>query len=415
MKASSGYRAPREGEIFKNPTLAQTFRQLAEEGKEGFYRGRVGETMIRTLQNEGGYHTMEDLQYHLNEDGGCLTPLFIRLLDERPSPPIEVDLWEHAPNSQGIVALMALGIIRELEKTDRIIPIAQQSHNSARYVKESYNFNRLIRTSYLHIVIECLRIAFADAIWYISDPESSNINFNALLSEDYLSERSKLFDPKKAAIDLAHGSPAYNVSDTVYLAVVDGDGNACSFINSVCDKFGSCIVPPGTGFALQNRGTGFRLDSRHPNVYAPLKRPYHTIIPAMMTKTDGSLHTVFGVMGGAMQPQGHVQVLLNMLKLGFDPQEALDVPRVCVSVGLPGKQLETGQAAAQTVFLEEGIHEDVAHELQNMGHQTEIVTGFGRSMFGRGQVISVSHDPVTGQKVYCAASDGRGDGAAAPL
>jgi gamma-glutamyltranspeptidase/glutathione hydrolase len=272
-----------------------------------------------------------------------------------------------------------------------------------------------MRTSYLHVIIECLRIAFADAIWYISDPGFSDIDFDRLLTEEYLAQRAKLFNPKKAAIDLRHGSPAYNVSDTVYLAVVDGDGNACSFINSVCDKFGSCIIPPRTGFALQNRGSGFRLDPTHPNVYAPLKRPYHTIIPAMITNTDGSLHTVFGVMGGAMQPQGHVQVLLNMLKFRFDPQEALDAPRLCVSVGLPGKQLETGQAAAQTVFLEEGIDEDIARELQDMGHRTEMVTGFARSMFGRGQVISVNHDPVTGQKVYCAASDGRGDGAAAPL
>jgi gamma-glutamyltranspeptidase/glutathione hydrolase len=123
--------------MFKSPTLAQTFRQLAEEGAEGFYKGRIGETIISTLRSEGGYHTLEDLQYHLRDDGGCLTPLFIRLFDERTSPPIEVDLWEHAPNSQGVVALMALGVIRELEKTGQIVPISQQSHNSARYVKTS--------------------------------------------------------------------------------------------------------------------------------------------------------------------------------------------------------------------------------------------------------------------------------------
>ena len=135
------------------------------------------------------------------------------------------------------------------------------------------------------------------------------------------------------------------------IAVVDEEGNACSFINPVCDKFGSCIIPPGTGFALQDRGTGFRLDSTHPNAYAPLKRPYHTLIPAMLTNADGSLHTVLGVMGGAMQPQGHVQVLLIMPKFGFDPHESLDVPRICVSIALPGKQLETGQSMAQTGFF----------------------------------------------------------------
>ena len=267
----------------------------------------------------------------------------------------------------------------------------------------------------MHAIIESLRIAFADAVWFISDPQFSNFNFQNLLTKEYLAERAKLFDPQKASTDLKHGSPAYNISDTVYLAVVDSDGNACSFINSVCDSFGSCVIPAGTGFALQNRGTGFRLDPNRPNAYEPRKRPYHTIIPAMVTNLDGSLHTVFGVMGGAMQPQGHVQVILNMLRFKLDPQEALDAPRVCISVALPGKQLETGQAAEQTVFLEEGISDNVARKLQGMGHNVEQVTGFSRAMFGRGQIITVNHDPVTGQKVYCAGSDGRGDGAAVPL
>lgn len=138
-RSPSGYRAPREGELFRNPTLAKTFRELAEKEAEGFYKGRIGEAIINTLQSEGGYHTLEDLQHHLRDDGGSMTPLFIRLLDERKSPPIEVDLWEHAPNSQGVVALMALGVVRELEKSGRIVPIAQQSHNSARFVKAPHD------------------------------------------------------------------------------------------------------------------------------------------------------------------------------------------------------------------------------------------------------------------------------------
>ncbi|KAF2795553.1 lincomycin-condensing protein [Melanomma pulvis-pyrius CBS 109.77] len=398
--APGGYRAPREGEIFRNPMLAKTFRLLAKEGNAGFYEGLVGEAIISAVKKEGGYHTLADLKYHADQASEDLTPMSIRLQDNRTSPPKVVDLWEHSPNGQGIVALMTLGIIRELEKAGTVPSFTVKEHNSARY---------------LHVIIECLRIAFADAVWYITDPQFSKIDFQTLLSEKYLAQRAILFDPQKAATDIDYGSPAYNASDTVYFAVVDPDGNACSFINSVCDKFGSCIVPPGTGFALQNRGTGFRLDPDHPNVYAPGKRPYHTIIPAMVTNLDGSLHTVLGVMGGAMQPQGHVQVLTNMLKFKLDPQDALNAPRICISVALPGKQLETGHEAARTVFLEDGIAESVAQELREMGHQVKMVTGFARSMFGRGQVISVNKDPVTGQKIYSAGSDGRGDGAAVPL
>lgn len=153
---------------------------------------------------------------------------------------------------------------------------------------------------YLHTLIQCLRIAFADACWFITDPHASKVTPASLLSSEYLAERAKLYSPEKATIMLEHGSPVHNTSDTIYLAVTDAEGNGCSLVNSVADTFGSLIVPSGTGFVLQNRGSGFNLDPSHPNAYSPGKRPYNTIIPAMITNAaDNSLHTVFGVMGGA--------------------------------------------------------------------------------------------------------------------
>lgn len=199
--------------------------------------------------------------------------------------------------------------------------------------------------------------------------------------------------------------------------MTDAEGNACSLVNSVADTFGSRIVPPGTGFVLQNRGSGFHLGpDDHPNLYAPGKRPYNTIIPALTTNAaDGTLHTVFGVMGGAMQPQGHVQVLLNMMQFGMNPQTALDAPRVCIGVSLPGKSTDPTKKADNTVYLEDGISEEVAGELEKMGHEIKFVRGMDRSLFGRGQVIQVHYDPVDNQRVYSAGSDLRGDGNAAPL
>lgn len=190
-------------------------------------------------------------------------------------------------------------------------------------------------------------------------------------------------------------------------------------MNSVADTFGSRIIPPGTGFVLQSRGSGFHLHPpSHPNIFGPGKRPYSTIITAMVTNfSDGSLHTVFGVMGGAMQPQGHVQVLLNMVKFGLDPQRALDAPRICVGAALPGKSTsdDPSKKVDDTVYLEEGIHAETANRLEQMGYQIKIVEGFGRSLFGRGQVIAVHKNEVTGGRVCSAGSDMRGDGFAAAL
>jgi gamma-glutamyltranspeptidase/glutathione hydrolase len=206
-----------------------------------------------------------------------------------------------------------------------------------------------------------------------------------LISRPYLVKRAKLFNPQKASEATDHGSPAHNHSDTVYFAVADKHGNAISFINSNYTGFGSAIIPKGCGFTL------------------------HTIIPAMITNIhDGSLHSVYGVMGGFMQPQGHVQVLLNTCVFGFNPQEALDAPRVCIGAGMP----DEGKVLDMAVYLEEGISEGVRDKLKDMGHKVEIVKGYGRSLFGRGQLIRSSVDD--GIQVFSGGSDLRGDGAAYP-
>ena len=259
-------------------------------------------------------------------------------------------------------------------------------------------------------MIESLRIAFADASWWVTDPAVERIPSRGMLSPAYLAERAKLFNPQKASGVLVHGSPAHNHSDTVYFAVTDQWGNAMSFVNSNFGGFGSGIVPAGCGFTLHNRGASFDLQADHPNVFAPNKRPYHTIIPAMVTlPRDGSLHMVYGVMGGYMQPQGHVQVLLNMLAFKHNPQAALDAPRICIGAPAPIQRTPS----IQTVFLEQGIAKEVAEELRHLGHQVEFVQGRARKLFGRGQIIRVHVEE--GQRIYSGGSDPRGDGAAFPL
>ena len=290
---------------------------------------------------------------------------------------------------------MALGILEELERTKRIPVFREEDHNTVEY---------------LHAVIEALRIAFTDAFWFVTDPNVVEVPAAELISRPYLAERAKLFDPKKALNQLAHGSPAYQSSDTVYFAVTDRHGNGCSFINSNFLHFGTGIVPKGTGLTLQCRGDNFSLEDGHPNAYAPRKRPYHTIIPAMVTNADDdTLHTVFGVMGGFMQPQGQVQVLLNMLAFKYHPQAALDAPRFCIGPGMPGADDD----GFDTVHLEEGISAEAAEKLKQLGHDVKIVQGFKRGMFGRGQVIRCHIED--GKHVFSAGSDPRGDGAAFPV
>ncbi|KAK0720670.1 nucleophile aminohydrolase [Lasiosphaeris hirsuta] len=392
-----GVRAPRAGDIIKLPNLARTFRTLAKEGKKGFYTGRIAEELIKVVQDLGGHLTLADLQHHLGAGSEPVEPISIKFTGQDLGPSEGVELWEHPPNGQGIVALMALGILSSLEETKAIPTFTPSDHNTA---------------PYLHAIVESLRIAFADASWFVTDPNVTPVPTASLISPSYLASRAELFSPSHASDVLPHGSPALSSSDTVYFAAADGAGNAISFINSNYGGFGTCIIPAGCGFTLQNRGANFSLDAAHPNVQAPRKRPYHTIIPGLVTNVaDGSLHSVFGVMGGFMQPQGHVQVLLGQLVGGLNPQQALDAPRVCIGAGMP----DEGDVYDRTVYVEEGMPAEAVEGLRALGHAVEVVKGERRALFGRGQVVRWSVDEVErGTGVWSAGSDMRGDGAAYP-
>ncbi|HEX7619739.1 MAG TPA: gamma-glutamyltransferase family protein [Anaerolineales bacterium] len=366
-------RGPNPGEVFHNPGLARTLQMIAGGGKKAYYEGEIAEAIASTVKQAGGCLAVEDLSAHVSTWDEPISTHYGGLC-----------LWECPPNGQGITTLLALNILEGFD-----LPSDPLSADR------------------LHLEIEALRLAFADTRWYVTDPrhrETSEVFktsavYPALISKEYAAERRKLIDPKKATLDQKRGTPVAG-SDTVYFCVVDQWGNACSFINSNYMGFGTGIVPHGWGFTLQNRGHNFSLDPGHPNVVAPGKRPYHTIIPAMITRqADGSLYGPMGVMGGFMQPQGHLQVFLALAQ-GLDPQSALDMPRFCIDVETAGE-----------VALEEGIPAQTIADLSSRGHPVREVTGWERAMFGRGQVIL--RDPAT--KILTAGSDPRADGCAMTL
>ncbi len=361
-------RGPNPGEVFHNPGLARTLRAVAKGGKKAYYEGEIARAIVDVLAQAGGLMTPDDLAAHTSTW-------------EKPASVTYKDLrvFECPPNGQGITALMALNIL------------------------EGFDLSNLepLSVPRLHLEIEALRLAFADARWYVADPAFAEIPLEELLSKEYAAVRRKLINPNRATVDPQRGKPVA-ASGTVYFSVVDAAGNACSFINSNYMGFGTGIVPKGWGFTLQNRGHNFRLEPGHPNALAPRKRPYHTIIPALaMRESDGSLFASFGVMGGFMQPQGHVQVLLNLVENGLDPQAALDMPRFCIDA----------EEKRGTVLLEKGIPLDTMARLAEMGHPVQPVSGWGRAAFGRGQVIL--RDEETG--VLAAGSDPRADGYAMTL
>jgi len=378
-------RGPEPGEIFCNPGLARTLRKVAEGGKKAFYEGEIAEAIVATLQEAGGCMSQDDLAAHTSTWDEPISTTYGGLR-----------LWEPPPNGQGIAALLALNILEGFDMPkDPLDPLR------------------------LHLEIEAMRLAFADARWYVADPNHRATNevfrtsevYPALLSKEYAAKRRKLINPKKATLDQRRNGPIAG-ADTVYFCVVDKWGNACSFINSNYMGFGTGIVPKGWGFTLQNRGHGYNLDPAHPNALAPGKRPYHTITPAMIThphplpfsrgERSGveTLFAAFGVMGGFMQPQGHLQVFLALAQ-DLDPQAALDLPRFCI---------EDGRAGG-TVALEEGIPVEAVADLTRRGHPVRNVRGWERALFGRGQVIK--RDPYNG--VLTGGSDPRADGCAMTL
>lgn len=346
---------PRVGQIHKQPDLAKTLRALAQGGRDVFYRGEIADAIAKFAYATGGLLTKQDLANHASTWDEPIATTYH-----------DVTLYECPPNGQGVVALEALNLLegfglRELE------------HNSVEY---------------LHLIIESLKLAFADAFAHVADPRVVPVPTAQMLDKTYAARRRALIDPAHA-MELPHSG--IQGSDTIYLAVVDGERNCVSFINSLYDSFGSGIVIPDTGICLQNRGANFSLDPQAPNALAPNKRPYHTLIPALAFKNNAPW-LAFGVMGGFMQPQGHVQVLLNVNDFNLDPQRALDAPRVRIY-------------GDGTVALEGAFDNDTRLGLQARGHK---LLQAETDEFGGGQMILL--DPETG--ALAAGSDPRKDGCA---
>lgn len=394
----------KEGDFFTNKPLARLLRKVAKEGKKGFYEGDVAEKIVKKVREKGGVMELDDLASHKSQN---VDPLKMEFEGKY--------LWEIPPSGQGIVALLALGYIKELAKVKHI-DLRSLKHNSAEY---------------LHFVTEAVKLAFYDSEELVADLEfHPDIDVKKALSEEALAERAKLI--KKNLIlkrediegELTTGpipNPMYK-GDTVYFTVTDKDGNACSFINSVFCPFGTGIIPDDYGFSLQSRGGCFNLTPGAINCLEGGKRPYHTIIPSLITELKGAQHELYAsvaCMGGWAQPQAHVQIFLNMVLFGYDPQEALDAPRFCLEPNEEHRHADVGKGSGGPVStphtlvkLEEGIDEEVVKELRKMGHCVKTISGWNRGTFGRGQCIkNISPD---GKVLWSAGSDLRGDGAAAP-
>ncbi|XP_070688707.1 glutathione hydrolase-like YwrD proenzyme [Pempheris klunzingeri] len=374
--------APKCGQVFRNPTLAQTLKAIGESGKPAFYQGRVAQAIVDVINQNGGVMTLDDLSSH---DSEVINPISTDYKGVR--------LWEPPPNSQGLAALLLLNILENF-------PLRDVGHNSS---------------DYIHVLVEAVRLALTDTLCYLGDPDHVTVSVETLLDKSYSHQRAQRISMDRAMEGVEPGLTTG--SDTVYFCVIDSQGNACSFVNSTYMGFGSGLVPKDCGFSLQNRGACFSLHRNHVNCVAGGKRPYHTIIPALLTDSATKsqkprLLAALGVMGAVMQPQGHVQVLLNMLEFGMNPQQALDAPRVYVQ-----HDCKTGQ---WLVNLEEGVDQEVAEELRRRGHKVNWpITGHKRSQFGRGQIISVGDwwSPSVNQadppsRVLWAGSDPRGDGCA---
>jgi gamma-glutamyltranspeptidase / glutathione hydrolase len=367
-------RAPRIGEIVRNPNLARSYRLLAERGRDAFYNGPIAHTIVEYSREHGGHFTLEDFAEHISE-----------WVDPVSTNYRGYDVWELPPNGQGIAALQMLNVLEAYD-------VAAMGPNSP---------------DYLHLLIEAKKLAFADRAKFYADPAFNDPPVRELISKEYAATQRQRIDMQRAATDVPAGDPKLTHGDTVYLCTVDAEGNCCSFIQSIYYGFGSQVVPGEVGFAMQNRGSSFSLDPEHANALEPKKRPFHTIIPAMVTRTeqDSSLRTpwlVFGVMGGDMQPQGHVQVLVNLIDFGMNVQEAGDAARVRHL----GSQTPTGlpMQGSGEVAVESRIPAETVRELQRRGHR--IVQSPGG--FGGYQAILI--DPDEG--ALHGGTDPRKDGAA---
>jgi len=365
-------RAPRTGEIWKNPNLAGTLDKIARGGRDAFYKGDIARTIGDYFARNDGFLSYEDLAAHRGE---WVEPLSTHYRG--------YDVWALPPNGQGIAALQMLNLLEP-------------------YDLKSHGFGSV---EHLHLLTEAKKLAFADRARWYADPDFAPANVAKLISKDYARERGKLISLDRAAREVQPATPEeLDEGDTIYLTTADADGMMVSLIHSNYRGMGSGMAPPGLGFILQDRGEMFVLQEGHPNSYAPGKRPFHTIIPAFVTK-DGKPWLSFGVMGGAMQPQGHVQILLNLIDFGMNLQEAGDAPRMHHD----GSTEPTGQGTAMSdggvLELESGFDYATVRGLMNKGHTVKFANG----PYGGYQAIA--RDPATG--VYRGASESRKDGQAA--
>lgn len=505
------YRAPRAGEIMTNPLIAHTFLCVGQAGCSAFYApgNPIPDSIISVLSQAGSFLTVEDLSHHMTSGGSESTiPISYEfrgqgLLSCSNRSDCTTDarglvVWEHAPPSAGLIALVALALFEEFERCGKIPVFSPQDFLSA---------------AYIHAIIEAIRLAFKHAAKYVvSNFEAAqqilarrSLDRGSLLIERWARE----FDPARALGKNMSGAQNARGSDTVYFSIIDSEGNGTSFVNSNYAEFGSGIVPPGTGFVLHNRGGGFSLDPRHEACLMPRQRPYHTLIPGLVTwgsttcefgeeeqptapppivleaaakaralmdtpsnvdtlsssgatiipdlksqstvpsssrvenvsslaempsqapKTfdpTGTLHSLVGVKGGFVQPQGHLQVLLAQIVGRCNPQEALDAPRVCVGPGMPDPKFcgfdnldRDGAFGGNWVVNVEGplgprgITDETVRGLRALGHDIKVCNDWDRNVFGRGQVIQVTYDQRLGRCVYAGGTDGRGDGIAMPL
>ncbi len=362
-------RTPAKGDIFKNPALAKTLRLIGEKGRDAFYKGEIADKIDKFMQENGGFLRKVDFEKHTST---WVDPVSVNYRG--------YDVFELPPNGQGIATLQILNILEGFD-------LAKMGRNSPET---------------LHAMIEAKKIAWADRAKYYADPAFAKIPLKTLLSKEYAAERRKLIDPMRAAKTVAAGK--IDNGDTIYLCAADDEGNMVSLIQSNYRGMGSGIVVPGLGFMFQDRGELFSMEPGHANVYAPGKRPFHTIIPGFVMK-DGKPWEAFGVMGGGMQPQGHVQVLTNQIDFGLNVQEAGDASRwQHEGDNEPtGEKMETGGY----VNLESGIPMETQRELWKRGHNVRFDVGG----YGGYQAIKVEmHD---GQRVYVGASESRKDGQAA--
>lgn len=349
-------KAPRVGELFRNPRLAASYRAIAEQGRDAFYKGEIARKIVEFSKQNGGYFSLRDFADHTSE---WVEPVSTNYRG--------YEVWELPPNGQGIAALEMLNIL------------------------ESYDIKSMGRQSadYLHLLVEAKKLAFADRAKFYADPAFNDLPVAELISKEYAARQRQRIDPNQAAADVPAGNPHMENGDTIYLTVVDKDRNCCSFIQSNFHGFGSHMTPGDVGFVMQNRGALFSLDPEHLNTLEPHKRPFHTIIPAFVTK-DGKPWFCFGVMGGDMQPQGHVQVLVNMIDFGMDVQAAGDAGRVRHS----GSQTPTSKpmdSTGGTVSVESSIPDETVRELEQRGHK--VVRG-GTS-YGGYQGILIDHEHGT--------------------